>query len=110
MAIKVQGDTVIYDDKVVQVGSGTTAQRPASPQNGMIRYNITEQTFEGYTDGEWGPLSGGGAIEDLFFENARTITQNYTISATRNTMTIGPITIEDNVTVTIPDGARWVIL
>lgn len=59
MAVKVQNNTVIYEDRVVQVGAGTTAQRPSSPQNGMIRYNTTEQKFEGYADGEWGVIDSG---------------------------------------------------
>lgn len=41
---------------------GTEAQRPASPQDGMFRYNSEANTFEGYTDGEWGPIAGGGGL------------------------------------------------
>jgi len=48
MAIKIQGDTVIFDDKVFKVGSGTTAQRPASPETGMIWFNTSLNSFEGY--------------------------------------------------------------
>jgi hypothetical protein len=33
--------------------SGTTAQRPASPNNGMARYNTTTTKFEFYQNGEW---------------------------------------------------------
>lgn len=32
--------------------SGSTAERPGSPRNGMIRYNTTTQAFEGY-NGDW---------------------------------------------------------
>lgn len=32
---------------------GTTAQRPASPQNGMFRYNTDISDFEGYMGGAW---------------------------------------------------------
>jgi hypothetical protein len=35
---------------------GTTAQRPASPSAGMMRYNSTINRFEGYT-ADWGALS-----------------------------------------------------
>ena len=61
MAIKIQGDTVIFDDKVFKVGSGTTAQRPASPQTGMIRFNTDLDSIEGYDGTDWGPLGGSGA-------------------------------------------------
>lgn len=30
---------------------GTTAQRPAVPINGMVRYNTTTARFEGYVNG-----------------------------------------------------------
>lgn len=32
---------------------GTTAQRPASPVNGMMRYNTTTARLEGYVAGAW---------------------------------------------------------
>lgn len=38
----------------VKIPSGTTAQRPASPVNGMIRYNTTLNKLEGYSSGDWG--------------------------------------------------------
>lgn len=62
MAIRIQGDTVIFDDKVFRVGQGTTAQRPASPQTGMIWFNTDISSFEGYDGVEWAPI-GGGADE-----------------------------------------------
>ena len=36
---------------------GTTAQRPGSAVNGMIRYNTDTDVFEGY-DGQWITLNG----------------------------------------------------
>lgn len=43
--------------------SGTTAQRPATPAAGMMRYNSTTGKFEGYTT-SWGTLGGGCVISD----------------------------------------------
>jgi len=40
----------------ITVPSGTTAQRPSPPANGMIRYNTTLNAFEKYENGVWGPL------------------------------------------------------
>lgn len=37
----------------VAIPTGTTVQRPASPQEGSIRYNTTDQVFEGYADASW---------------------------------------------------------
>ena len=70
MAIKIQGDTVIFDDKVFRVGSGTTAERPASPELGMIWFNTDLESFEGYDGVEWGAIGGAADGGDEF---ARTI-------------------------------------
>ena len=59
MAIKISGDTVIFDDKVFKVGSGTIAQRPASPSLGMIWFNTEVNSFEGYDGIAWAPIGGG---------------------------------------------------
>ena len=61
MAIKVQGDTVIFDDKVFKVGSGNTAQRPVSPTVGMIRHNTDSGKLETYSANSW--ISFGGTDE-----------------------------------------------
>jgi len=37
----------------VIIPSGTTAQRPASPVNGMIRYNTNIPNLEGYANNTW---------------------------------------------------------
>lgn len=40
----------------IKVPNGTTAQRPASPVAGMIRFNTTTLNFEGYTGSDWRPI------------------------------------------------------
>ena len=40
-----------------QASVGTTAQRPGSPAQGMIRFNTTEGCFEGYTGSSWVNMS-----------------------------------------------------
>ena len=58
-------------------------------------------------DGTW---AAAGAADDVFWENAQTISSDYTITASKNTMTAGDITVNSGVTVTVPAGARWVIV
>ncbi|MCB1784583.1 MAG: hypothetical protein KDI13_11400, partial [Alphaproteobacteria bacterium] len=41
----------------VVLPSGTTAQRPGTPVNGMIRYNGTTAKFEGYENSSWTNLT-----------------------------------------------------
>lgn len=53
MAIKINGVTVIDDDKVFNVGSGTTAERPDPASDGMWRYNTDLEIYEIYVDSSW---------------------------------------------------------
>ena len=96
----------------VKLPTGGTAQRPGSPLGGMIRYNSDTDKFEGYTT-TWGSIGGGatgGGSDEVFQENALTVTTSYTISTGKSAMSVGPITVNSGVTVTIPSGQRWVIL
>ena len=95
------------------IPKGTTAQRPASPVNGEIRYNTDTTQFEGYQGGAWGQLGGGatgGGPDEVFVENGVTVTTNYTLSTGKNAESVGPITVNSGITVTIPSTQRWVIL
>lgn len=91
---------------------GTTGQRPASPAQGQFRFNSTANQFEGYNGTSWGSVGGasGGGNDQIFYENGQTVTSDYTVGATVNAMSAGPITIDTGVTVTISTGANWVIV
>lgn len=54
------------------------------------------------------PAGGGG--DRIFYQNDQTVTQNYTIPASQNAMTAGPITINSGVTITVPSGSTWTVL
>lgn len=74
---------------------GTTPQRPTAV-TGMVRYNTTLGTFEGYGASAWGPLGGGASGAGgnaVFYENDQTVTVSYSVSAGKNAMSTGPITI-----------------
>lgn len=91
---------------------GTTGERPANPEDGMVRYNSTTTKFEGY-NGAWGALGGGatgGGSDTIFFENSLTVTQNYTIPSDKNAGTFGPVSVADSITVTVPSGSVWSIV
>ena len=51
---------------------GTTAQRPASPAVGMIRYNSTQSAFEGYASGAWSSLGGVKSVDGFTYILAET--------------------------------------
>lgn len=102
-----------YMGENVSVAVGTTAQRPASPKQGAIRYNTTNNQYEGYDGTTWGQLGGGatgGGGDEVFVENGVTVTTSYTLSTGKNAESVGPISINSGATVTVPSGQRWVVL
>ena len=90
------------------IPTGTEAQRDGSPSAGYLRFNSDATSFEGYDGSAWGSI-GGGATDDVIYENAATITTTVTIVTGRNGMSAGPITI-DGGSVTIESGSRWVVI
>ena len=81
--------------------------------SGMMRYNSTLSTFEGYSAGNWGSIGGGatgGGSDAVFNLNEKVITTSYTIAATKNANSVGPLTINSGAVVTISSGSRWVVL
>lgn len=42
--------------------------------------------------------------------NSQTVAENYTIAATNNAMSSGPITINSGITVTVSSGSRWAVV
>lgn len=52
----------------------------------------------------------GGGNDQIFVENGQTVTTTYSIPLSKNAMSTGPLTINPGVSVTIPNGSRWVIL
>ena len=52
--LEVEGNVKIDSTGYLQLPLGTTAQRPASPQKGMIRYNSSDDVVEVYARGPEG--------------------------------------------------------
>jgi hypothetical protein len=75
-------------------GNGTSGQALTSDADG----SMTWATIEG--------ASASGAI----YENSNAIAANFTFASNKNGMSVGPITINSGVTVTVPSGQNWVVL
>jgi len=52
----------------------------------------------------------GGGSDEVFYENGQTVTTNYELTAGKNAMSAGAITINSSIAVTVPSGATWVIV
>jgi hypothetical protein len=50
-------NTTIDDQGFLEIPSGTTAQRPGSPREGMTRYNTTLGFLEEYRNNSWNQIS-----------------------------------------------------
>lgn len=103
------GDGTFSGTGQVKLPAGTTAQRSGSPANGMIRYNSDLLQFEGYGNGLWGGIGGaqaGGAI----MTNKDVASVSYTIASGENGLSVGPITINSGVTITVATNQRWLVL
>jgi len=123
----VNGTGVTVNTTITALGTGTggngtytvnnsqtvSSSTLTSARVGYVRYNTTTSQFEGYNGTVWGQLGGGatgGGADTVFVENSNAVTVDYTITANKNAMSAGDITINTGVTVTLPTGSRWVIV
>jgi len=86
--------------------NGTTALSSGDIVSGavyVINYDGTQFQISGGVGG--GAVAGG-----VMYENATTLTSNYTLTTGRNAMMAGPLTIGSGVSLTIPSGQRMVVL
>lgn len=137
--------------------TGTTAQQPASPASGMLRFNSTTTQFEGYNGTAWASVGGAAISNDtstatnvyplfanatsgtaltvytgnanLLYKpstgdlsavamistngitlNANTIATSYTIAATNNGLSAGPVSVNTGITVTVSTGSVWTVI
>ena len=98
--------TDIQDDAVV-------AAKLATNSVGIDALNLSDGTSGQVlvTDGSGTiSFSEAGAKSDIFWENAQTLSANYSIAANRSAMSAGPITLGSGVTVTLGSNARWSIV
>jgi hypothetical protein len=70
-------------------------------------------TVGSYLVGYWGQIGGGATGSggnQVFVLNDQTVTSSYTIPTGKNASSAGPITIDTDVTVTVPTNSTWVIV
>lgn len=62
----------IFTGAAIKVPAGTTAERPASPAVGMIRYNTTVAVLEQYTADGWVGIEPAPTITNIAYPNSQT--------------------------------------
>ncbi len=65
---------------------------------------------DGFITGSAGVGKGGSGTNVAFYETDQSITADYTIGTNKNALSIGDITIDTGITVTIPTGSVWSIV
>jgi hypothetical protein len=107
-----------------RIGANVTANTSAirfgnTTQNAVVNSTglyVNGQLFEsgggggGYYKGNLGPQGNTNNVQNLFRINSNTQTNNITISAGENALTVGPIAVNTGVTFTIDTGGRAVII
>ncbi len=113
------GDVTMSSTGFLKIPLGTDAQQPGqsgapAAALGQLRYNSTQNRFEGYKNTGWGEIGGGagatgGGTDQVFLETGQTITENYSLTSGKNAITVSP-TINTGKEVVVPNGATLVIL
>lgn len=108
-----------------KIPSGTTGERDGTPSVGLMRFNSTEGSFEGYDGTAWGEIGGGGGglfkgengtvgagagAGDIFRINEQTLNTSTTIDADENANATGPLAIATGVTLTVTTGGNLSIV
>jgi hypothetical protein len=70
--------------------------------------NAGKYLFTNGTVASW--ENTGASAGGVIWENSLVVSSNYTLTTAKNGFSVGPITINSGVTVTVPSGQRWVIL
>lgn len=100
---------------------------PVSPSTGALWVDSDYGDLNVYFSNAWVIVGGGGSSdsENLtgnvktggtitatkpFFLGGTTISENTTIPANFNAMTPGPVTVSNNITITVPDGSTWTVV
>lgn len=104
------GSAIAFAPRLAFHWSGVVASSICMEASGRIA--ITNNPGTSYEALAAGAITASGVIKTTgaFWENAQTISANYTVPVSTNTMSIGPITIADGVTVTVSDGSSWSIV
>lgn len=90
--------TTLSRDTVLSNSAGTTA-----------KINFSSGTQDVFVTYPAGVSAYSGAGQSIFL-NTVTVSSNYTLPSDQNGFSVGPITVNSGVTVTVPSGRRWVVI
>jgi hypothetical protein len=92
--VNVPNNLKLVGTGALTVPVGTTAQQPGTPANGMIRYNSTNQYFEGYANGVWSQIGAtSSTTTNGLWQNNQIISTTQEIASGYSASSAGPITL-----------------
>ncbi|NCZ69666.1 MAG: hypothetical protein EBY80_05720 [Actinobacteria bacterium] len=66
--LTINNDALIHNsNSYTKIAAGSTEERPSSPSHGMVRYNSSLSTFEGYAANAWGSLGGVKSVDGFTY-------------------------------------------
>ena len=80
----------------IKVPVGTTAERPATPDAGFVRFNTDLNTFEGYNGAEWGGLGGASEKDTAVATTSPTTCDTFAVASHRSASIVAQITQGSN--------------
>ena len=95
-------------DIYVATAAGTLVRLGAGPDGYVLTADTAEISGLKYALAAAGATGGG--INQAFYENDVVVNTDYTITASKNAMTAGPISIDPGITVTVGAGSVWTIV
>lgn len=101
--------TTLSRDTVLSNSLGTTAKInfAANVKDVFVTYPATKAVYGDATDIAYEPHF---ASSNGIFLNSKTIATSLTLPTNYNGMSAGTVTLSTGITVTVPTGARWVIV
>ena len=104
-----------HDNTDLILPSGANITTAAGDEAEFIEYAAGDYRCTNYSKASGEAVVGGagatgGGSDEVFYENGQTVTTNYELTAGKNAMSAGAITINSSISVTVPSGATWVIV
>ena len=105
----------VYDDGVTIGRGADDTSIAAHNTNAVIEHVFTatdadEANAHVNDPSIHGAGAKGGGNDHIFWQNDQTVTTSYTITASQNAGSFGPITINSGATVTVPSGTTWTVV
>lgn len=97
-------------DSTVFIRGGSTPTTGVGIQAGTASIVAWDSNASDFTQIAGGGGATGGGANQVFFNNDLIVTNDYTIPATKNSGTFGPVEIASGVTVTVPGTSTWSIV